>query len=269
METMSFNISVLSILLQCEKLKLEKITKPLRRVQMITKHAYKDLGQHNYNWLKARYHFSFAEYYDPQRLGFGALRVINDDIISAGKGFGMHPHKDMEIITYVRKGAISHKDSMGNEGRTAAGSVQVMSAGSGIYHSEKNAESEDTKLYQIWIEPREMNVTPRWDSKDFPAAPVNDALALLVSGHEKDVQNGALYINQDAYIYGGVIQKDARITHKIHQQAYILLSKGAAEINGVLLEQGDGASLASAEDVTITAQQDTEILIIDVPKAQH
>ena len=183
---------------------------------------------------------------------------------------GLHPHKGFEIMSFVLSGSIDHYDTKINKWLTLKkGDVQLIKSGSGIYHSEKNAESEDTKLYQIWIEPREMNVTPRWDSKDFPAAPVNDALALLVSGDKKDIQNGALYINQDAYIYGGVIQKDARITHKIHQQAYILLSKGAAEINGVLLEQGDGASLDNAEDVTITAQQDTEILIIDVPKAQH
>jgi redox-sensitive bicupin YhaK (pirin superfamily) len=232
---------------------------------MIKKYAYNTLGQHNYNWLKARYHFSFAEYYNPERLGFGALRVINDDVISAGKGFGMHPHKDMEIITYVRQGAISHKDSQGNAGRTESGQVQVMSAGTGIHHSERNGGSKDVKLYQIWIEPRETGVAPRWDSKSFPSSPSSDTLTLLVSGDKDDAKQGALYIHQDAYIYGGIINKDATIHHQIKQQAYVLLAKGTAQINGVVLNQGDGAEITAERELIIKAQQDSELLIIDVP----
>ena len=126
---------------------------------MIKVYPYEKLGNHDFGWLNARYHFSFARYYNPERTGFGKLLVINDDIVHAHSGFDTHPHADMEIITYVRAGAITHRDSTGNEGRTAAGDVQVMSAGTGIAHSEHNEEDEDTRLYQIWIAPREKGMT--------------------------------------------------------------------------------------------------------------
>ena len=134
---------------------------------MITIYPYEELGHADHGWLDARHHFSFGRYHNPERMGFGVLRVINDDIIKAGKGFDTHPHKDMEIITYVRKGAITHRDSNGNEGRTEAGDVQVMSAGTGIFHSEYNLEDEDTNIYQIWIEPHKLDVTPDWSAHEF------------------------------------------------------------------------------------------------------
>ena len=158
---------------------------------MIKIHPYEKLGQHDYGWLKARYHFSFGDYYNPQRMGFGSLRVINDDVVQAGTGFPPHPHNDMEIITYVRRGAITHKDSLGNEGRTEAGDVQVMSAGTGIKHAEYNKEKEDTNLYQIWIEPREEGVAPRWDSAKFPKTPINDALPLPSSTLRPETSSGS------------------------------------------------------------------------------
>ena len=168
---------------------------------MITVYPYENLGHANHGWLDARHHFSFAEYRNPARSRFGTLRVINDDVIKAGAGFDTHPHRDMEIITYVRMGAISHRDSNGNEGRTAAGDVQVMSAGTGVFHSEFNLEDTDTNLYQIWIEPNILGVKPRWDSHEFPKQPVTEALTLLVSGDG----TAPLFINQDAYIYAGKI----------------------------------------------------------------
>ena len=135
---------------------------------MITRIAYDELGQADHGWLKARHHFSFARYYNPQRMGFGVLRVINDDWIQPGAGFPAHPHQDMEIISYIRSGEITHQDSMGNQGVIATGEVQVMSAGTGVMHSEFNRSREPLTLYQIWIEPNQRGIAPRYDSKPFP-----------------------------------------------------------------------------------------------------
>jgi redox-sensitive bicupin YhaK (pirin superfamily) len=143
---------------------------------MIKIYPYDSLGHADHGWLNARHHFSFASYQNPDRMKFGLLRVINDDIIAANSGFATHPHQNMEIITYVRSGAITHKDSKGNEGRTGAGDIQVMSAGSGIEHSEYNLENEETNLYQIWIIPNKLGVKPRWDAKEFPKDPVKNSL---------------------------------------------------------------------------------------------
>lgn len=233
---------------------------------MIKVHPYEKLGQHDYGWLKARYHFSFGDYYNPQRMGFGSLRVINDDVVQAGAGFPPHPHSDMEIITYVRRGAITHKDSLGNEGRTEAGDVQVMSAGTGIQHAEFNKEKEDTNLYQIWIEPREEGVTPRWDSAKFPKTPVNDALPLLVSGRKEDEGNGTLYIHADAVLHGGRLKKGASLTHNLHGIGYVLVSEGALTLDGKALKKGDGAEITDQDSITLEAiDGEAEVIVIDVP----
>lgn len=234
---------------------------------MITVYPFEKLGIADFGWLKARYHFSFARYRNPDRMGFGALRVINDDRVSAGKGFDEHPHDNMEIITYVRSGGISHKDSMGNEGRTGAGDVQVMSAGTGVRHAEYNKESEDTTLYQIWIEPNAQNVEPRWETRAFPRTPVNDALPVLASGRAEHKEQGALFIHQDAAIFGGRLEKGTQVTQPIKHQAYILASAGRFTVNGEELNKGDGAEITGTDSVTITADDDAEILIIDVPAA--
>ena len=231
---------------------------------MIKTYPYEQLGRHKIDWLDARYHFSFGDYYNPQRMEFGALRVINDDIIRAGGGFGMHPHRDMEIITYVRRGAISHRDSLGNEGRTAAGDVQVMSAGTGVFHAEFNQEDEDINLYQIWIYPRKKGVAPRWDMRQFPKEPVKDALPLLVSGRAGDEGKGALYIHADAAIYGGRLKAGVKLSHAVNGQAYTLVSEGRVEIDGVTLKKGDGAEITDARAINITALEDAEIVIIEV-----
>jgi redox-sensitive bicupin YhaK (pirin superfamily) len=231
---------------------------------MITIIPYKDLGHADYGWLNAHYHFSFGEYHNPARMGFGALRVINDDIVAPDTGFDTHPHKDMEIITYVRAGAITHKDSTGNIGRTEAGDVQVMSAGTGIQHSECNAEKIPTNLYQIWIIPREKGVAPRWDAKAFPKTPVNDSLALLVSGRKEDEGTDALLIHADAAIYGGRLNKSTTITQPLKALGYLLVSEGSITLEGQVLNKGDGAQIRDLKTLTITAETEAEIVLIDV-----
>ena len=226
---------------------------------------YNDLGHADHGWLDARHHFSFARYANRERMGFGALRVINDDRIAPHHGFGAHPHDNMEIITYVRQGAIMHADNLGNQGVTSAGEVQVMSAGSGVTHSEKNDSNEQTRLYQIWIYPDRQNVTPRWEQASFPAATVDTALRLLVSGRAEDAHSGALLINQDAAIYGGRLKAGTALTHLIKHQAYILASDGAFKVNGEQMNNGDGAEVTNEKNIEISALTDAEILVIDVP----
>lgn len=233
---------------------------------MITIYPYEELGHANHGWLDARHHFSFASYYNPDRMGFGALRVINDDVIKAGAGFDTHPHRDMEIITYVREGAITHRDSNGNVGRTEAGDVQVMSAGTGVFHSEFNMESEDTNIFQIWIEPNEQGVEPRWDSHEFPSAPASDELTLLVSGDGR----APLSIHQESAIYAGTLLADTELAHPIKHQAYILVSEGSVEIEGHKLTKGDGMEVDDMDSIRMVALEDTKVLVIDIPKrASH
>ena len=229
---------------------------------MITHYPYDKLGHANHGWLDARHHFSFASYQNPKRQQFGALRVINDDVIKAGAGFDSHPHKNMEIITYVRKGAITHKDSNGNVGRTVAGDVQVMSAGTGVFHSEFNLESEDTNIFQIWIEPNQMDVTPRWDSFEFPKQAATDSLTLLVSGNGK----APLSIHQDAFIYAGHLNEGTELTHSIKHQAYMLVSEGSIELEGQILKKGDGLEVTKLTSITFKALIGSKLLLIDVPK---
>lgn len=228
---------------------------------MITVYPYDSLGHVHHGWLNARHHFSFASYQNPERRRFGNLHVINDDVIQAGAGFDTHPHHDMEIITYVRSGAITHKDSHGNEGRTEAGDVQVMSAGSGIEHSEFNLESVDTNLYQIWIYPHTLDVAPRWEAKRFPHEPITDHLPLLVSG---DAEDNVLFIYQDARIYGGRLIAGTQIDHPIKHQAYLLVSDGNIMVNDTPLSKGDGAEVVDHNSLSLQATTDAELLVIDV-----
>ena len=228
---------------------------------MITRYAFEDLGGANHGWLNAKHHFSFANYYDPSKLSHGELLVINDDRIAAQTGFGAHPHRDMEIITYVRRGAITHQDDKGNKGRTTAGNVQVMSAGTGIYHSEYNLEDEETNIYQIWIMPNQKGVAPRWDTAEFPKAPTTDVLPLLVSGDG----NAPLQIHQDARIYAGTLEKGTSLTHNIKGIAYLLISEGTAQVDGIAGAKGDGFAIANQDSITVEASDNAEILIIEVP----
>lgn len=232
---------------------------------MITIYPYAMLGQADHGWLHARHHFSFAHYYNPDRMGFGALRAVNDDSIQAGTGFPSHPHRDMEIITYVRTGAISHRDSEGNNGRTEAGAIQVMSAGSGVSHSEYNREQETTRLYQIWIAPERTGVKPRWEARKFPVEPVQGALMPLASGRSADLAQAALFIHQDATLFGGRLKAGTRIEQPIVYQAYVLASDGEFEINGRVMAPGDGAEVTGVPVLTIKALTDSEVLVLDVP----
>ena len=235
---------------------------------MIDIRPFASLGHANHGWLDARHHFSFANYHDPDRMGWGNIRVWNDDTIQGQSGFPPHPHRDMEIVTFVRTGAITHRDSLGNEGRTAAGDVQVMSAGRGIWHSEYNRSDAATTLFQIWIEPNKNNVTPRWDSMKFPSKRNNKQLPLLVSGYPED-KNGALFIHQYARLFGGRISKGAQIKHAITHQVYILASQGTIELvegrQRITMNKGDGAEVSLSNMVQINALTDSEVIVIDVP----
>lgn len=233
----------------------------------ISVYPFSSLGHANHGWLDARHHFSFGNYRNPKRLGFGELLVINDDKIAAQTGFGTHPHDNMEIITYVRQGAITHKDSMGNVGRTGSGDVQVMSAGTGVFHSEHNLEDEDTKLYQIWIRPNKHNVKPRWAAKQFPKSEIDADLELLVSGQAQHKDSDALFIYADAAIYGGKLLAGTKTLQPIKHQAYALVSYGSILINGTKMQQGDGAEIVGSEVISIEALENAELLVIDVPNA--
>ena len=228
---------------------------------MLTHYPHAELGRAQFDWLDARHHFSFGQYINHEKPNFGDLCAINDDIIQPQSGFAPHGHQDMEIITYVRRGAISHKDSQGNKGRTVAGDIQVMSAGTGIQHSEYNLEDEATNLFQIWITPDETGLPPRWDSAEFPRHQVGDALPLLVSG---DGQAPLHINNKAAKIYAGALQSGQQVTHAILGQAYILVSEGSMCIGGIEAVRGDGVTVQDKSAIVLEATGDSEVLIIDV-----
>lgn len=232
---------------------------------------FENIGEADHGWLHARHHFSFAEYQNPSRMGFGPLRVWNDDMIRADAGFPMHPHKDMEIITYLRNGAITHEDSLGNLGCTVAGDVQVMSAGTGIVHSEYNRESEDTTLFQIWIHPDKRGYEPRWETRRFPQTAGDARLAVLASGRECDIGSDALLIHQDAALLCATLNKGQSVTHTMGagRGAYLVPARGALTINGTSVPERAGMSATEESELEITAEQDTEIVIVDVPFPWH
>lgn len=234
---------------------------------MIEKRNFDSLGRHDADWLAARYHFSFADYHDPARVHWGALRVWNDDTIQPKTGFPPHPHSDMEIITYVRSGAITHQDSMGNKGRTVAGDVQVMSAGSGVTHAEYNLEDEATTIYQIWIIPKERGGKPFWGSAEFPKGDRAGALMTLASGYADDQSKGALPIRQDARVLAATLQAGQSIDYPIAagRFAYLAVVKGKANVNGVELGPRDGAAIRDEASIRVTADTETEIVLVDAP----
>ncbi len=245
---------------------------------MIEIRSFDTLGRFDNDWLSARYHFSFANYHDPARRGFGPLLVWNDDTIQPGRGFDRHGHRDMEIITYVREGAISHEDHLGNRGRTEAGDVQVMSAGTGILHAEFNMEAEPTRIFQIWIEPSQTGVAPRWEKRQFPKGARSGALVALASGRNggrtgnapegaPEGPEGALPIHQDAAILGATIEAGQRVTHRLDagRRAYLVVARGAVEINGIEAGERDGVTIGDEPEITIAALADSEILLADLP----
>ncbi|WP_455372251.1 pirin family protein [Limibacillus halophilus] len=234
---------------------------------MVEVRRFDDLGGFENDWLTARHHFSFGHYYDPKRLGHGALLVWNDDTIQPGRGFDLHGHRDMEIITYVRKGAITHRDHLGNEGRTEAGDVQVMSAGKGILHEEYNREEDATQIFQIWILPNATGVTPRWEQRSFPKAERAARLVPLASGRKGD--EGALEIHQDAAVLGATLTAGQSVTHELAsgRSAYLVAAVGRLKVDGQEVEARDGVALTGPASATIEALEDSELLLVDVPAA--
>jgi redox-sensitive bicupin YhaK (pirin superfamily) len=230
---------------------------------MIEKRPFAGLGGADHGWLKAKHHFSFANYYDPGRMGWGALRVWNDDEIAPQSGFPPHPHADMEIVTYVRQGAITHKDSLGNEGRTEAGDVQVMSAGSGIRHAEYNLESGDTRLFQIWIEPNSRGGAPSWGAKPFPKADRAGRFVTLASGLPGDAD--ALPIRTDARVVGATLKVGETADYPLdpERHAYLVPATGAVEVNGVRLDARDGAAITGETALKVRALEDSEVVLVD------
>ncbi|MBP6818003.1 pirin family protein [Ferrovibrio sp. MS7] len=231
------------------------------------------LGRFGNDWLDSRFHFNFSGVAAPMGFGFGPLRVWNDDHIKPHSGFPMHGHRDMEIITYVRRGAITHEDSLGNRGRTPAGDVQVMSAGTGIMHAEWNEENEATHLFQIWVEPRQRGLKPRWAQAQFPKDDRAGKLVPLASGEEavRAANPETLLIHQDATLYGALLGKGDSVTHtlpwddKAQRIAYVVVADGTAIVNGNKLSTRDGMAVFEAKSVEITAPEGAEVLLFDLP----
>lgn len=230
---------------------------------MLELRPFNTLGGAHHGWLDAHHHFSFAEYYDPQRMGWGNLRVWNDDIIAPGTGFPKHPHRDMEIITYVREGAISHEDNLGNKGRTEAGDVQVMSAGTGIAHSEYNLESTATKIFQIWILPNQAGDPPSWGAKPFPKGQ-REGFVTLASGKEED--HGSLRIRADARVMAATLKTGETADYRLGEgrRVYLVPASGAIEVNGVRANARDGVAIVDEQVLRVTALQDSEIVLVEV-----
>lgn len=230
---------------------------------MIERRAFENLGHADHGWLNARHHFSFANWYDPSRMGWGAIRVWNDDEIGAKSGFPPHPHSDMEIITYVRTGAITHQDSMGNEGRTGAGDVQVMSAGSGVRHAEFNLEDETTTLFQIWIQPNQRGGAPSWGAKPFPKGDRSGKFVALASGFAEDAD--ALPIRTDARVLGATLKAGESATYTLDpsRHVYLVASAGEVQVGDVHLFSRDGAAITGESEIVVKALVDAEIVMVD------
>lgn len=230
---------------------------------MIELRPYSSLGGENHGWLDAKHHFSFANYHDPKRTQWGNLRVWNDDTIAPNTGFPPHSHRDMEIITYVRDGAISHEDSLGNKGRTVAGDVQVMSAGTGVTHAEYNKEDETTRIFQIWIMPTKTGDKPSWGSREFPKGERSGEFITLASGFESDTD--ALPIRTDARVVGATIKAGDTVEYPLGRarRAYLVPAKGAVEIDGLRVNERDGAAISDEDVVKVTALEDSEVVLVD------
>jgi redox-sensitive bicupin YhaK (pirin superfamily) len=228
---------------------------------MIDIRPFDSLGHANHGWLDAHHHFSFASYHDPERMGWGRIRVWNDDTIGAKSGFPPHPHRDMEIVTYVRTGAITHQDSMGNKGRTAAGDVQVMSAGTGVTHAEYNLEDEATTLFQIWIETDKPGAEPGWGAMPFPKEAREGSFQLLASGNADD---GALTINADAKVLGATVKAGSSIAYDADPARHLyLVSSGKVLVNGKQAGPRDGVAITGESRVEIEADEDAELVLVD------
>lgn len=236
---------------------------------MIDLRPFASLGHADHGWLRARHHFSFASYRDPARMGWGRIRVWNDDEIAPGTGFDPHPHRDMEIVTFVREGAITHRDNLGNEGRTEAGDVQIMSAGTGIVHAEYNLEPVETRIFQIWIIPDRAGGAPRWGSRRFPKDGRGAGFEVLASGRAMDAGSAALPINADAAVLAATLEPGQSLRHALApgRIAYLVPASGSAAANGVAVGARDGVAIRDEATVEIVATTRTEIVMVEAAAA--
>ena len=230
---------------------------------MIDIRPFATLGHADHGWLDARHHFSFANYHDPDRMGWGSIRVWNDDTIAAQSGFPPHPHRDMEIVTFVRSGAITHRDSLGNEGRTAAGDVQVMSAGTGITHAEMNREDEATTLFQIWIIPDRQGEQPGWGQREFPKATREGGFEVLASGDAE--ADDALPIRTDAKVAAATLAKGQSAVWNTsgERHQYLVAPKGRVTVNGREAQPRDGIAVTGESEIVVEALDDAEVVLVD------
>jgi redox-sensitive bicupin YhaK (pirin superfamily) len=233
---------------------------------MIELRPFEKLGKSDHGWLNANFHFSFADYINPQRVHWGALRVWNNDRIQPQTGFPPHPHRDMEIVTYVIRGAITHQDHLGNKGRTEAGQIQVMSAGRGIQHAEYNMESGETELFQIWILPNQQGVPARWETVQFPAEARDGRLVPLASGRGHD---GAIPLYADGALYAGRLKAGESIAQTLSgKPAYLVPATGRIEVRGadgkvVTAKARDGVAVVDQDEIEIRALDDAEIVLVE------
>ena len=233
---------------------------------MLDLRPFSCLGTTQTDWLDSRHHFSFAEYMEPDRMGHGSLRVWNDDIIAPNSGFPMHGHQNMEIITYVFSGAISHKDSLGNHGRTEAGQVQVMSAGTGIMHSEYNAESQPTHLFQIWIRPAQRGTAPYWDTRPIPRG--TGKFEVLASGW--DDAPHLPRIGQHARICAANLEEAGQLRYDLRgRDGYLVPAKGTVLVNGIEVHPRNGLSISCEDELVIRAKQPTELVLVEMSVTDH
>jgi redox-sensitive bicupin YhaK (pirin superfamily) len=231
---------------------------------MITIRKSDERGHANHGWLDSRFSFSFADYFDPERVQFRTLRVMNDDRIAGGGGFPTHPHRDMEIVTYVLEGALAHKDSMGNGSVIRPGDVQYMSAGTGVAHSEFNASKDETvHMYQIWMFPDKKNYTPAYDQKHFADADKRGKLRVVAS---PDGRDGSVKIRQDNELFATVLGPGESVKHplKANRHAYVQVARGSVTLNGQKLETGDGAEISAEKSLELTGVKDAEVLLFDL-----
>jgi redox-sensitive bicupin YhaK (pirin superfamily) len=231
---------------------------------MIKLRPSKERGHNNLGWLNTFHTFSFDTYFDPDHVGFRTLRVINEDQVQPETGFGTHPHRDMEIITYILAGELEHKDSMGNGSRIRPGEVQRMSAGTGVTHSEFNpSQTDPVHLLQIWILPERKGITPGYEQREFPAAERRGKFRLIAS---RDGREGAVTIHQDAEVYSALLEPDEKVSHSLkpNRHAWVQVARGAVTMNGHPLNEGDGAAVSQEEILEFQAGKSSEILLFDL-----
>lgn len=232
---------------------------------MITLRRSEERGHANHGWLDSYHSFSFSHYYDPEHMGYSVLRVINEDVVAAAQGFGMHPHRDMEIVTYMLKGAIRHQDSLGNGSVIKAGDVQRMTAGTGIVHSEFNASDvEDAHLLQIWLLPERDGLTPGYEEKHFDPADKQDRWKLIAS---KGGRGGSLHINQDVELHAAVVSAGKTLDYELreHRSLYLQVARGSVKVDGQLLDAGDAAKIEAVPAIRLQALEEAEVLLFDLP----